>query len=152
MLGSSYALKHGVKAQKVVAISGVCDFDYLVEEFCAELKLSGRLKARLHDEIRANLFPDLPLAEVPYSITDITGILRAPLLVIHDEDDTRIKAAQGRRLAAAFGDQARLVVTSGLGHRRILGDAEVIRTVLDFVADGPGPVSGGADARADVRD
>ncbi|WP_327233379.1 alpha/beta hydrolase [Streptomyces sp. NBC_01317] len=145
VLGSSYGLKHGVKAQKIVTISGVCDFDYLVEEFCAELKLRDRLKARLHDEIRTNLFPDMPLEEVPYSITDITGSLRAPLLVIHDEDDTRIKVTQGRRLAAAFGEQARLVVTNGLGHRRILGDAEVVRTVLDFVAEGPGP-AGGRDA------
>jgi pimeloyl-ACP methyl ester carboxylesterase len=136
-LGSFFGLKHGVEAQKIVTISGVCDFDYLVEEFCAELKVRDRLKARLHDEIRVNLFPDMPLDEVPFSLTDMTQIVRSPLLVIHDEDDTRIRVTQGRRLAAAFGDQARLVVTSGLGHRRILGDAKVVRTVLDFVDHGP---------------
>ncbi|MFD5469456.1 alpha/beta fold hydrolase [Streptomyces sp. NPDC127105] len=151
VLGSFYGLKHGVKAQKIVTISGVCDFDYLVEEFSAELKVRDRLKARLHDEIRVNLFPDLPLDEVPFSLTDMTGIVRAPLLVIHDEDDTRIRVTQGRRIAEAFGDQARLVVTSGLGHRRILGDAEVVRTVLDFVAHDPSP-AGKTDPHAVVMD
>jgi pimeloyl-ACP methyl ester carboxylesterase len=101
-----------------------------------------RLKARLHDEIRENLFPDMPLDEVPFSLTNMTRIVRSPLLVIHDEDDTRIRVTQGRRLTAAFGDQARLVVTSGLGHRRILGDAEVVRTVLDFVDHGPSGAGG----------
>ncbi|MET9443601.1 alpha/beta hydrolase [Streptomyces sp. NPDC006610] len=151
VLGSFYGLKHGVTARKIVTISGVCDFDYLVEEFCTELKVRDRLKARLHDEIRTNLFPDLPPAEVPFSITDVTGIVRSPMLVIHDEDDTRIRVTQGRRLAGAFGDRARLVVTNGLGHRRILGDPEVVRTVLDFIAQDPRPADG-ADPRAVALD
>ncbi|MFH9656882.1 alpha/beta fold hydrolase [Streptomyces sp. NPDC017248] len=145
-LGSFFGLKHGVKARRIVTLSGVCDFDYLVEEFCAELKVRDGLKVRLHEEIRDRLFPGLPREEVPFSLTDMPRVVRSPLLVVHDEDDTRIRVAQGRRLAAAFGDQARLVVTSGLGHRRILADAEVVRTVLDFVAHGPDGADGSRDA------
>ncbi|WP_318204962.1 alpha/beta hydrolase [Streptomyces sp. SCL15-4] len=145
-LGSFFGLKHGVKAQRVVTISGVCDFDYLIREFCAELKVRDRLQARLRDEIRERLFPGMPAREVPFSLTDMPRSVRAPLLVIHDEDDTRIGVAQGRRLAAAFGDQARLVVTSGLGHRRILGDADVLRTVVDFAGQGA-PGAGEPDPR-----
>ncbi|MFF7603765.1 alpha/beta fold hydrolase [Streptomyces parvulus] len=151
VLGSFFGLRNGVVARKVVTISGVCDFDYLVEEFSAELRVRDRLKARLHDEIRVRLFPDLPRDEVPFSLTDMTGTVRAPLLVIHDEDDTRIRADQGRRIAGAFGDRARLVLTNGLGHRRILGDEEVVRTVLDFVAPRP-HAADGAEVRAAVLD
>lgn len=117
----------------------MCDFDYLVEEFSSGLRVSDRLRARLYDEIRAGLFPDLPLGQVPFSLTNMAGTVRAPLLVVHDEDDTRIRVTQGHRIAEAFDGTARLVVTSGLGHRRILGDPEVVRTVLDFVARGLGP-------------
>ncbi|SEM59598.1 alpha/beta hydrolase [Streptacidiphilus jiangxiensis] len=136
-LGAFFGLRSGATTRKVVTISGVCDFDYLVEEFCAELRVRSRLKGRLLEEIRTNLFPDLPPEQVPFSLTDMPPVVASPLLVIHDESDTRIDVSQGRRLAAAFGDRARLVVTSGLGHRRIINDAGVIGCVLDFVDQAP---------------
>ncbi|CAL9625950.1 hypothetical protein SUDANB15_05936 [Streptomyces sp. enrichment culture] len=135
-LGSFFALRHGVKAERVVTISGVCDFSYLVDEFCSGLRLRSRLKDRLYERIGAELFPDAPADRMPFSVTHTVGEVRAPLLVVHDEDDTRIGVAQGRRLAGAFGAQARLVTTTGLGHRRILGDPGVVRTVREFVTDG----------------
>ncbi|MFF8595320.1 alpha/beta fold hydrolase [Streptomyces sp. NPDC015220] len=134
-LASFYALKHGVKAQRIVTISGVCDFDYLVDEYCSALRLRPRLKTELHRRIARELFPGTPPERTPFSATHATEDVHAPMLVIHDEDDSRIEVAQGRRLAAAFAGRARLVTTNGLGHRRILGDPEVVRTVLDFVAD-----------------
>ncbi|MFE6038965.1 alpha/beta hydrolase [Streptomyces sp. NPDC056452] len=137
VLGSFFALQHGVKARRVVAISGVCDFDYLVEEFCSALELRPLVKARLHDRITKNLFPGAPADRTPFSAVNTVTDIKAPLLVVHDEDDTRIDVKQGRRLAGAFGGQARLITTSRLGHRRILGDPVVVRAVLDFVENGP---------------
>jgi pimeloyl-ACP methyl ester carboxylesterase len=132
-LGAFFGLRAGASTRRVVTISGVCDFGYLVEAFCVELRVRGRLKRRLQEEIRTRLFPDLPPEQVPFSLTDMPQVVTSPLLVIHDESDTRIDVAQGRGLAVAFGERARLVVTSGLGHQRILGDAGVVRSVLDFV-------------------
>ncbi|WP_371791680.1 alpha/beta hydrolase [Streptomyces sp. NBC_01471] len=136
-LASFYALTHGVKAERIAVISGVCDFDYLTDAFTSALRLRPELTARLHQEIKKNLFPDLPADRSPFSAADTSEEVRSPVLVVHDEDDSRIGVEQGRRLAAAFGDRARLVVTSGLGHRRILGDPDVVRTVLDFVGQEP---------------
>ncbi|MFE9815963.1 alpha/beta hydrolase [Streptomyces sp. NPDC005773] len=136
-LGSFFALQGGVTAKRIVTISGVCDYDYLIEEFSSALKLRGPLKAQLHQRVAKNLFPGMPAELTPFSAVNTVTDLEPPLLVIHDEDDTRISVKQGRRLAAAFGGQARLIITSGLGHRRILGDADVVRTVLDFVEHGP---------------
>ncbi|MEV0226527.1 alpha/beta hydrolase [Streptomyces sp. NPDC050704] len=136
VLGSFYALKHGVKAKRIVTIGGVCDFDYLVDEFCSALSLRRQLKTRLQGRIAKNLFPDLPADRTPFSVVHTAEYVESPILVIHDEDDTRIEVGQGRRLAGAFGDRARLITTSGLGHRRILGDPEVVRAVLDFVEHG----------------
>lgn len=136
-LGSFFALQGGVTAKRVVTISGVCDYDYLIEEFSSALKLRKPLKAQLHQRVAKNLFPGMPAELTPFSAVNTVTDLEPPLLIIHDEDDTRISVKQGRRLAAAFGGQARLIITSGLGHRRILGDPEVVRTVLDFVEHGP---------------
>ncbi|MFV0133036.1 alpha/beta fold hydrolase [Streptomyces sp. HMX87] len=137
-LGSFFALQHGVKAKRITTISGVCDFDYPVEEFCSALKLRHQLKARLHDRIAKNLFPGMPADRTPFSVVNTATDIESPLLVIHDEGDTRIGVEQGRRLAGAFGGQARLITTRGLGHRRILGDPEVVRAVLDFIEHAPG--------------
>jgi hypothetical protein len=59
--------------------------------------------------------------------------MRAPLLVIHDSDDREIELENGIRLTSRWRE-SRLVVTSGLGHRRILRDAEVVSRAVSFLA------------------
>ncbi|WP_406277572.1 alpha/beta hydrolase [Embleya sp. NBC_00896] len=137
VVGSFFALRSGVRAERIVALSGVCDYAYLVEEFSSALNLRPALKSALLDRIGQNLFPGMPVDRVPFSAVHTTEDITAPILVLHDEDDSRIKVTQGRRLADAFGDRARLVTTRGLGHRRILGDPEIIRAVVEFVEHGP---------------
>ncbi|MBC3987496.1 alpha/beta hydrolase [Streptomyces sp. AC563] len=151
VLGSFYALHHGVRAERIVTVSGVCDFDFLIEEFSSELRLRDQLTERLRDQVDRRLFPDVPSERTPFSVTHAVASVHAPLLVVHDEGDTRIDVSQGRRIAAAFGERAQLITTRDLGHRRILGDADVVRTVLDFVEHGPGAI-GTARARTASAD
>jgi pimeloyl-ACP methyl ester carboxylesterase len=58
--------------------------------------------------------------------------MTAPLLVIHDEDDEDVPVRYGRALAEAWPG-AELMVTSGLGHRRILRDAATIAATISFL-------------------
>jgi len=55
-----------------------------------------------------------------------------PTLVLHDADDRTAPLAGGRALTAALRD-ARLQVTQGLGHRRILEDAAVVDAVVEHL-------------------
>jgi pimeloyl-ACP methyl ester carboxylesterase len=48
--------------------------------------------------------------------------------VVHDRDDLTVPVADGERLAAALPD-ARLTLTSGLGHRRAVQDPAVVAEV-----------------------
>lgn len=59
--------------------------------------------------------------------------LPIPALVIHDEDDAEVSAAEGRDMAGA-GGHVTLKLTRGLGHRRILADAGVVAAAVAFVA------------------
>lgn len=61
--------------------------------------------------------------------------LRLPLLVIHDRQDREVPLEDGARVArdAAAG---RLLVTDGLGHRRILRHPEVAAAAVRFLAGG----------------
>lgn len=56
-----------------------------------------------------------------------------PMLVIHDRDDREVPFSEGRRHVAQW-PRARLLATCGLGHRRLLEDAAVVRATVDFVA------------------
>ena len=55
-----------------------------------------------------------------------------PTLVLHDSDDRTAPLATGRALAGALR-AARLQVTQGLGHRRILDAPSVIASVVQHL-------------------
>jgi pimeloyl-ACP methyl ester carboxylesterase len=60
------------------------------------------------------------------------------LLVVHDCGDREVPFVHAERLAAAW-PAADVLVTQGLGHRRVLRDPEVIRQVVAFCSNGLAP-------------
>ncbi|MEV8350015.1 alpha/beta hydrolase [Streptomyces niveus] len=123
-----------LRPERLVAISGVPDFAYLVDRFCERLGLRARLNAELRRRVERELFPgeeDIwSRFSVPRTVPEAGP---ASVLVVHDADDDMVDPACSRALADALGDRAELVVTSGLGHRRIIGDPQVTVYVRDFV-------------------
>jgi pimeloyl-ACP methyl ester carboxylesterase len=83
--------------------------------------------------------------ELPAAVAKV----RAPALVVHDRDDREVAYGSGLALARAWSG-ARLVTTSGLGHRRVLRAAEVVQDTVDFIADrvvfAPPPARGESQA------
>lgn len=59
---------------------------------------------------------------------------KSPLLILHDEKDKDVPASEFERLLKAF-PEAKGKLYSGLGHRRILKDANVIAEVLSFIKE-----------------
>jgi pimeloyl-ACP methyl ester carboxylesterase len=75
---------------------------------------------------------------MPLSAFDLTATAAQagpPLLVAHDRDDRETRWADSRTLARAWPG-ARLLTTTGLGHRRILADPQVVAEVVRFVRGG----------------
>ena len=62
------------------------------------------------------------------------AIAMPPTLVLHDRDDSSVSVTDGAAIAAAW-PHARLHVTSGLGHRRLLRHPDVVAEVVEFVSD-----------------
>jgi pimeloyl-ACP methyl ester carboxylesterase len=73
-------------------------------------------------------------------VTRVAPRLRAPALVIHDRGDRVVPWRQGARFAREWPG-ARLLLTEGLGHRRLLEDDEVAHAAVDFVAGRSGVAS-----------
>ena len=62
--------------------------------------------------------------------------MRAPLLIVHDEDDLDVPWQDGRTYAQTWPD-SKLLTTSGLGHRKILREARVLEAVGAFFNERP---------------
>lgn len=60
------------------------------------------------------------------------GALAQPALVIHDRDDSDVPWEEGERFVRHWPG-ARLLTTRGLGHHRVVDDAQVIEATLAFL-------------------
>jgi dienelactone hydrolase len=98
-----------------------------VDELAGELRLSRAVRAALDDRLVRRI-------GLPHDAVDVARCAPAsppPVLVVHDAGDADVPLAAGEDVARAW--RARLVVTRGLGHRRLLRDDAVVTEVVGFV-------------------
>ena len=72
-----------------------------------------------------------PVAWEELSVIDMLRHLTMPILLIHDRDDNEIPFDHALQIKATLPD-AELLATGGLGHRRVLKDADVIARIIKF--------------------
>ena len=58
--------------------------------------------------------------------------VKIPTLVIHDKDDVDVHVSSAYEIAKNL-DDSQLLITEGLGHRKILGDSKVINKITTFI-------------------
>lgn len=128
---TALAMRQGWHAPgALVFIAPFCEPEQAVAGFSQQLGVSGAAVARFHDRAVRWLgieWTDLDIAGLPAERRD------GPLLVLHDSGDREVPLAQSQRLVSAW-DGARLVVTHGAGHRRLLGLPEVVVAATGFIA------------------
>ncbi|NUK60300.1 alpha/beta hydrolase [Streptomyces lunaelactis] len=146
VLATFFALRDGVVARRIVGVGGVGSFDYLVDGFCAGLGLRDRLKDELRRHIEGLLFPGEPGIWQRFNVAYRPEEVGVPVLLFHDEGDDMVPLSQSRLTAAAHGERARLVVTRGLGHRRILADPQVVAEAVAFAVSGRDEAAVGSHA------
>ncbi|GJF32301.1 alpha/beta hydrolase [Kitasatospora sp. NE20-6] len=132
------ALREGVPAGRLVAVSGVAEFRFLVDGFRQQLGLADRLERELTRRIERVLFPAEEALWERFDATHRPAEITPRILVVHDQDDDVVPIGQAHRLKAAYGDRLDLLTTRGLGHRRILTEPGVLDNVLGFLAE-PSP-------------
>jgi pimeloyl-ACP methyl ester carboxylesterase len=67
-----------------------------------------------------------------YSAFKAAKELDIPILVVHDNHDYEVPVQAGINIHqhCKNGD---LMLTDGLGHRKILGDSQVIQKIIEFI-------------------
>jgi pimeloyl-ACP methyl ester carboxylesterase len=58
--------------------------------------------------------------------------IEIPVLVIHDKDDPEVPVKAGIHIHQQLKNGT-LYLTEGLGHRKILGNQNVIKKILEFI-------------------
>lgn len=132
VLATFLSLPDELRADRIVAISSVPDFTYLVDSFCAHMALGPRMEDEIRHRLERDLYPGEDMW-TRFSVLHHARNVRVPLLVVHDENDEAVGAEQAERIVGAFDGRARLVVTRRLGHQRILGAPQVVDMVSRFV-------------------
>ncbi|HEU5039885.1 MAG TPA: alpha/beta hydrolase [Gemmatimonadales bacterium] len=127
----SLALKWGLAAERVVLIAPPSDVVVFSHAFAEHVGLPRRA----HDMMRRNLETRLDMRWDEIHIPTLARGLRTPVLVAHDRDDPDVPYAHAEEIVEAWPD-ARLLTTSGLGHRAILRDPAVVRATVEFLREG----------------
>lgn len=123
------ALKEGLSAKRVVCIGTPNSLKQLFHRFAKFLAIPKATLARLGRMIIRNFGND---CWDRVSLLSATKELSIPALIIHDDLDLDVDWREAEAIANSW-QGARFMKTSGLGHRRILRDPEVVTTVVSFM-------------------
>lgn len=122
------AVKVGLKVHKAVMIGSGDIIKDIMDDFIKQLGMSiatGSLMIKLFEKkfnATINSYSTYIAAQ------DVT----IPVLVFHDKNDADVPVMAAHHIVEHLKN-AELIITSGLGHRKILGDSKVIKKITDFL-------------------
>ena len=71
-----------------------------------------------------------------YSSSIAAKDVKIPTLVIHDSDDDEVPVSCAHNIRQNL-EQGEILITNGLGHRRILKDSHVLNRIIEFTKRNP---------------
>jgi pimeloyl-ACP methyl ester carboxylesterase len=127
----SLAMGNGLRAERAVLLAPPADVILFSHAFARQLGLP----MRAHDAMRRNLEHRLQIRWEELHIPTLARALTAPALIVHDREDDDVPYAHGEEIAKAWPG-AELLTTTGLGHRSVMRDPEVVQRTVSFLAQG----------------
>ncbi len=124
---AAHAAGRALPIDRLVLIAPAASPPAYTRMFAKVFGLSERTRAGMQALIEARAG-----ALMRHFEADVAGPrVAVPTLVVHDIDDSVNRYGDGQAYAASVPG-ARLLSTSGLGHRAILKDEQTVRAVVDF--------------------
>lgn len=122
------AVKDGLKVDKVVSIGAADIIQDIIDDFVRRLKLKSSFGLRLRDHFEKKHGMEMD----SFSASRAAKQVGIPVLIVHDEDDEDVPLTAARHIHECL-ENADLIITKGLGHRKILGNEKVIKKILNFI-------------------
>jgi pimeloyl-ACP methyl ester carboxylesterase len=124
----SLALHRGLSARRVVLLAPPADVFVFSHAFAEHLRIPPRARTMM----RQNLEHRLQISWDALHIPTLARSMAAPMLLVHDREDPDVPYAHAVEIAEAWPG-AELLTTSGLGHRALLRNPEVVRRTIEFL-------------------
>ncbi|MET7418873.1 alpha/beta fold hydrolase [Dactylosporangium sp. NPDC005555] len=129
-VAAAVALCDGLMAQKVAMVAPMASPASYARHFARVLGFGERTLTRLTRRVERRVGAPMHHFDVP---AIGAAVLMPPTLIVHDRGDRSVPVADGIAIAEAW-PSARLHVTTGLGHRRLLREPAVVAEVVNFLA------------------
>lgn len=126
---SVLAVQRGMKAEKLVLVAGPSHYELVVKNYLRSIGISSL--AQKHFLRSLELKVGMPASAM--NVGRLGKDLSVPALIVHDEGDKEVRFKAALEIHEAWPG-TELLVTQGLGHRRILKDDRVTQKVADFIS------------------
>jgi len=126
---SLYTVAQRGSVGRIVLVSSPSALERVLRGFAGAVKLSRRGA----DAFVASVERRVGQPAADFDVKRLAPLLSLPILLIHDQNDRQVPVVEAARAAHALGT-ARLMVTHGLGHNRLLADVKVVAAIVEFVA------------------
>ena len=122
------AIKKGLNVNKAVTIGSGDIITDIMNDFTDKLGMNTAVTNKMIKIFEKRFSTTIN----SYSAYIAAKEINIPVLVIHDEDDADVPVAAAHHIHKHLSN-GELLITEGLGHRKILGDSNVIRKIIQFL-------------------
>ncbi|MFV5684574.1 alpha/beta fold hydrolase [Flavobacterium sp. GB2R13] len=122
------AIKKGLKVNHAVVIGSGDIVQDIMDDFVAKLGLKPSISTRLRLHFEKKYKEEMNNYSAFLAAQETT----IPILVIHDNDDPEVPVKAGVHIHK-YLKNGELLLTNGLGHRKILGNPKVIEKTVQFI-------------------
>lgn len=122
------SIKRGLNVKKAVIIGSGDVVEDILNDFVSKLGLQPEIGQQMKSEFENTLGETMDSYSAYIAAKDVS----IPVLVIHDENDEDVPVSAAHHIYSHLSD-GELVITKGLGHRKILGDNHVIKKIIAFI-------------------
>ncbi len=123
-----YALRRGLSVHKLVTVGSGDIVTDIVDDFAKAISLRPEIAKLMVAKIEKRF--GLKMNDFSASLS--AKSVKHPVLVIHDKDDLDVPVSSAHHIRQNL-DDGTLMLTEGLGHRRILGTPKVIEAAVEFL-------------------
>lgn len=124
------AIKRGLKINRLVTIGSGDIIQDIIDEFIEKLQLKPEIGILMREHFEKKNHESMD----EYSSWRAAREIAVPVLVIHDENDAEVPVKCARHIHENLSN-GKLLITHGLGHRKILGSQDVIGKTFRFITE-----------------
>jgi len=124
------AIREHLKVKKAIIIGSGNVIQDIIDDFIKKLRLTPAIGLKLRDYFEKKYGEKMDY----YSASNAAKKVLTPILIIHDENDEEVNVSATYHISKNLKN-SELMITKNLGHRKILGNTEVIKRIVEYLKD-----------------